>query len=252
VVESNSSKETMQGRDEYMDVLRRFSSIAEANNIRWYAAYGTALGAVRHGGFIPWDDDVDVIVPISDYPRMLDAMRHGFDGSQYVVHSASWDPDYDRMFARIIVDEKRGLHFDIWPLVGAPKGKIRQYLFTKATYATRFAFYAKKIESSKVFKDNPRKCRQFRVIKVALAMVPARTFAWMHKRLEKLIPFESASFVRVCCALRVQGKTFPHAWFKRPMIVPFEDFFIPVPTDVNAYLSVTYGNYLVPRQNAKH
>src|SRR5262249_11940290 len=70
-----------------LDILREFVRLCEAHGLRYYLAYGTLLGAVRHRGFIPWDDDVDVTMPRDDYDRFADVcvseLRPGFAWQTY-------------------------------------------------------------------------------------------------------------------------------------------------------------------------
>ena len=56
-----------------LGVLKRIHEVCVANNIRYTVTYGTLLGAVRHHGFIPWDDDIDVCIPREDYSKFKKA-----------------------------------------------------------------------------------------------------------------------------------------------------------------------------------
>ena len=58
-----------------LDILKAFMDICERHDLTFYCCAGTAIGAVRHGGIIPWDDDIDVIMPRPDYDRLLEIAK---------------------------------------------------------------------------------------------------------------------------------------------------------------------------------
>ena len=66
-------------------ILKFIHKICRQNNLRYYLAYGTLLGAIRHGGFIPWDDDIDVFMPYEDYMQLIEIMK--YDDSPYQLVS---------------------------------------------------------------------------------------------------------------------------------------------------------------------
>ena len=67
-----------------VDLLRRVSDFFQRNNLRWWMAYGSALGTIRHHGFIPWDDDLDIFMPYEDYVRLLN-MKDEFLGEDFTL-----------------------------------------------------------------------------------------------------------------------------------------------------------------------
>ena len=102
--------------------------ICEENNLRYYLAAGTLLGAVRHKGFIPWDDDIDLYMPRPDYERFIEIYYKA--GGQNILHAQEANLDYQYSFMKIaakntILYEKgahcgveMGVYIDIFPLDG--------------------------------------------------------------------------------------------------------------------------------------
>ena len=76
------------------DLLKVFDTFCRENNIRYFLAYGTLLGAVRYKKFIPWDDDVDLLIPREDYNRMISLFR---DDDRYRLFAFEKDETYPRL-----------------------------------------------------------------------------------------------------------------------------------------------------------
>lgn len=113
-----------------LDSLKEFKEYCEREKITYYLAYGTLLGAVRHKGFIPWDDDVDVMIPRPDYERLLSCYRE--EKNQFRLISCYSDNKYYLPYAkldnlrtaRLKKDgtlDTRGIGIDIFPLDGLPE-----------------------------------------------------------------------------------------------------------------------------------
>ena len=128
-----------------LNILTEFADFCEKNNLKYYLGYGTLLGAVRHKGFIPWDDDIDVLMPRPDYNRFIELT--GFnpikENLETRLYKACLHPNI-YPFAKLIdnstiVFEKgkskkniSGLWIDIFPLDGYPEDKSKAYaLFDK-------------------------------------------------------------------------------------------------------------------------
>ena len=109
-------------------MLKWFHGYCIKHEIKYYIVGGSMLGAVRHGGFIPWDDDIDVVLPRPDYNRLLSIFNKQ-ENHYYLESPYSGNKDYFYSFAKLYdtnttlvektrIDCKRGLYIDVFPLDG--------------------------------------------------------------------------------------------------------------------------------------
>lgn len=124
-----------------LEILKYIDEICKKNNIKYFLGFGTLLGAVRHRGFIPWDDDVDICMLRSDYDRFINIMQQQ---NIYNLISMETDADYYFSFARVsdkktklVLDGMREIHnlgvfVDVFPIDTAPPVSEREQWF--ATY----------------------------------------------------------------------------------------------------------------------
>ena len=133
-----------------LGALKAFVKLCNVYNLRYYAIGGTLLGAVRHKGFIPWDDDVDVAMPRKDYDRLIELVKSGevqdILGEDYKIESWQTDDDFKSYFAKmratkIEIEEqlledtttRKGYLIDIIPLDGTPNEEVaRKGYYVKA------------------------------------------------------------------------------------------------------------------------
>ncbi len=119
---------------EILDVIHQ---ICTEHGLRYSLAYGTLIGAVRHRGFIPWDDDIDLMMPREDYEKLL-AIWDTAAPEEYILQNTRTDPDFTQNFTKIRKDHTtflqdevertkhyhKGIFVDIFPGDRVPSGKI--------------------------------------------------------------------------------------------------------------------------------
>ena len=123
-------------------ILKYFASFCEEHKLRYFLACGTLLGAVRHKGFIPWDDDVDVYMPRKDYMSFLHLVGSSFD-SRYILISPYNSERYIHNYAKIYDSQtvlieypdtirfEIGVYIDIFPVDGLPDSSKESNRFFK-------------------------------------------------------------------------------------------------------------------------
>ena len=87
---------------EMVEVLKTFAEICREHDINWWLCSGTLLGAARHGGFIPWDDDVDVSMLKKDYKKLLKVLKNLDDKGEYFYQCIQTDTDHVNMFGKFL------------------------------------------------------------------------------------------------------------------------------------------------------
>ena len=148
-----------------LDLLKYFQQVCKDNHIEYYALGGTLLGAVRHKGFIPWDDDIDVGIPRPDYERLCKILEEKSGTGKIKFRSYKNTKDYIRYFGRIedesmkivrhdnIKVEEAFAWIDLFPLDAMPnnallrKLKVFYVLFLRAIY--RFSCFDRLVNVNK-------------------------------------------------------------------------------------------------------
>lgn len=120
-----------------LEIFRHFIEICNENSLRYFVVGGTALGAVRHKGFIPWDDDIDVALPRGDYEKFLIAAQKSLPSNMF-LQTYITDKNYPNPFAKLRQSDtafiekstskikmNHGVYVDIFPLDGYSRSGIK-------------------------------------------------------------------------------------------------------------------------------
>jgi len=237
------------------EILQEIASICQRHDLTFFAIGGTALGAVRHQGFIPWDDDIDIGMPREDYERFLEYARKELPPA-YFLQNFSTEKNSPFYFTKIRKNKTRfvefylkdadihqGIFVDIFPFDNVPTSKTLRnvhFRFCRFLYQVYLCKSLKTVCSSRFEQKNNYKGTIRRILHTLLLPVPK---SWLFFLLDRSVQM----FNKNACAeishivrrrLRVHLEDlYPIAY------LPFENQRMPVPKNYHAYLSAQFGDY---------
>lgn len=234
------------------EILKVFDAFCKENNITYYLSHGTLLGAIRYKKFIPWDDDVDLLIPREDYNRMIKLFQ---DTERYRLFAPEKDPKYRYPIAKLCDMTTRkvefdcnngvelGVDIDLFPLDSWDDDF--EQAKKEAEYIHKNMYYLSLTKMKKPKTDNPVKKFGMSVIMAGYKMLGSRYFI---KKIIKASNNENQKGSRYlgCKAWCVYGAKgiIPAEVFAETAEIEFEGEMFPAPKDYDTYLTCLYGDYL--------
>ncbi len=237
-----------------LEMAKDIARVCEENDICCFLYRGTFLGAVRHKGFIPWDDDMDFAMPRADYEKFCRIAPEKLS-EKYCFQNWHTDRDYAHPFGKVrkrgtvYVEAKcrrlpeNGFYIDIYPLDFAPETeKDRRALNRKLLHLYRMKLMKCKYTP---WKENDRiiwvKRIAYLLYQTAALFVSQEMLTRTYERLISAVP-ESDTYYEQSALSRVTY--FRREWCESLAEYPFEDAFFRGPEDYDAVLASLYGDYM--------
>lgn len=233
-------------------ILKAFREFCEKNHIQFYLAHGTLLGALRYKGFIPWDDDIDVLVPRSDYNKLLSLYK---DNGQYCLFAPERNQEYRFPFAKFSDITTRkvetginngvqlGLDIDVFPLDAWDEN----YDEAKKE-ANRISRYRTCLGLTKRERPNSTNILKRAIIRIMMLYCKLHGSRYYIKKIneESYKPHQTGKNYLGCKAWCVYGAKgiLKSEIFADTVEVEFEGEKFPAPIGYDAYLRSFYGDYL--------
>jgi len=237
-----------------LEILKEFGRICEKHNLSYCITAGTLLGAVRHKGFIPWDDDIDVVMPRKDFDR-LEKICLNYLPTGLFYQNYQTEANYPFYFAKlrknntevceeslIDVQMHKGVYIDIFPLDKCPKGKIFGKLFFKVMELLNCVVVAKVNRS---FVCGYKK-KYMRFLFAILKYLPKRLLISMREIWRILVGILSSGEC-LCTVGGAHGyprETYKKEWFAESVLLEFEGAQYPAPVGWRELLTNMYGDYM--------
>ena len=224
------------------EMLHEVADICERNNLRWFMAYGSVLGAIRHNGPIPWDYDIDIYVPECDLNKFLLVMREELSDRYWIDYRQ--DEKTARAFPRIGLNgyETEILHIDVFRLGGLPATPIMLKLFTTYSRLLFVTWKSKTLDIDYYYPDTKRRIIA-KCVRAITSFIPLRIVLKELDSQASRIHFDKAIKVASPITTVAPRVMLDRNLFDESILVDYESFKVRVPKDFEKYLKIEFGDW---------
>lgn len=245
-----------------LEVLQVFKSFCDRHGLLFYFCGGCCIGTVRHGGFVPWDDDIDVFMPREDYEKLAELWEREMGDTPYRYCRSNENVFYRSLLSAISdesttfikerqqdLDISHGIRLEILPLDGCPSSRFarkRQIL-----WALVYQIYMNQEAPT-----SKGKLLEW-MGKIMLALVPGwkrryRLARLAEKRMSQYPIAACEKITELCARYRYMVNEYPKEAFEKAVYKPFEGLEMPIPQGYHTYLTMAFGEYMqLPPESAQ-
>lgn len=242
-----------QIKEKELEILDYVVDFCDNHNLKYFLAYGTLLGAVRHKGFIPWDDDIDILMPRNDYEKLKIIWNKD---SCYKLLDCMEDKEYIYPFMKVSDSKTKleehdveehmdlGIYIDIFPYDGVVKDtKKRQKFLKKCEYLEKLRLYSM-LSIDKILHTDKKKNFMRKILWVFLRKIgPAK----ISRKMEKFIAknrVENAEWQGCLCTRFSYREVMPKEVWGETVELEFEGKMYKAPKEYDKMLKTNYGDYM--------
>ena len=238
--------------------------ICEKHNIRYFLIGGTLLGAVRHGGFIPWDDDMDIGMLRPDYERFLKVCESDLS-DEYLLQTWDTDPEFPMSYAKIRLkgtkcvevfaensrSENKGLFVDIFPFDNAPDDPRERQKQAWRYYFCKRLLWIKKGVGKSMMQESLRQRIRYCIFWLVSCLFRYKDVKRYFRKVQQKYNHLNTQNVVTDGAYSYHKECLRREWVTNLAPVDFESEIFMACQDRHAYLEHRYGDYMTPPPEEK-
>lgn len=264
---TNPNNELEKLKKTELAIFKFIDDICRKENITYMAAGGTLIGCIRHKGFIPWDDDIDLMLPRPDFEKFLEVMETTYGNERYKCLSDRTVKDYFYPFAKVVdtktylveqgypLIQELGVYVDLFPLDGLPGTQLMRNL-----YVTVFHFYITELFNSLAECPLDSTSPLFAFLK-RITYRHARKKGWQYwlRKIENKRKHHAYQECKMAgCVVSGYGKRelLDKKVFSSQIDWHFESLIVRIPKEYDIYLRSLYGDYMqlppIEKRTNKH
>lgn len=246
-------------------ILKKVVAFCDHNNVPYIIMGGTLLGAVRHEGFIPWDDDIDIAIPREEYERFVSIANDEFTGENGSLkfHNFKTDSGYKYYFSRVtdesvklkdysaIETKEQSAWIDIFPLDGMPNSEFKRKVHKLKLLIARMKFQYSQFSTLVSVNLPGRPWYEKTLIKLGKILPVEKMFKTDKalSRLDKLLkkyPYETSEYVVNFMGAGKFKEMHKKSLYDNRVLYHFEDTEVYGVADYDTWLTKMYGDYMTP------
>lgn len=242
-----------------LDVLKTFIQVCEKYKLRYYFTGGSLIGVFRHGGFIPWDDDIDICMPRVDFEKFHECIKNDMPDGYGICNrftNKDWHfglSQFTDLKTEIEIDlaeEKRiaNIWIDIFPIDGVPNNKFLRWIRVKYVLFHRYVVQIANI-STQIDSHRKRPLKEkmaigfFKIIPVGKLINSSRVIDHMEKILKKS-DFDKSNYAGNLLGRYREKEIILQRYYGKPSEQLFEGITVLCPEDSDGFLTSIYGDYM--------
>ena len=247
-----------------VEMYKDVAALCERNNLTIMLCGGSCLGAVRHKGFIPWDDDLDLMMPRKDYDRLIQLLGDGELGDKYEFNTPNAQSDCKGVFLKIYLRNSlnidlfstnapfpKGLYIDIFALDAVPSTKVGQWvkgfianILQFISIMVLYAQYPSKEmhEYMSLDKQMYRRYKLKKTLGKIFGIIPHKKWVWWY---DQFVSSSEGLYWGIPTGRKYyNGEIFPKSVYTPAIETKFEDVTAFIPNGYDAYLTNLYHDYM--------
>lgn len=232
-----------------LEAIAEIKKICDLENINWFLIGGSALGAVRHDGFIPWDDDVDIGMFRDDYERFLSVAKTSLS-DKFFLQTLETDKGYHLGYAKVRINDTlyiqenvshrkmhHGVFVDIYPIDWVPDSKKlrkKQRLYSNLSYTL--------CRGEPVTKQG----KAINIISTVMSKIIPKSWLKSVGIIfdKKISKFKGKYIANIYGIKQYDNEIMPREYIGIPILHKFENLTVPIPENYHEYLTFLYGDYM--------
>lgn len=232
-------------------IVKDIDELCRKNGIEYYLFGGSAIGVVRHKGFIPWDDDLDIVMDHVNYDRFVRACREQLDTEKYYFQEGmvDWPALYSKVRLKGTILEEaesygddnrtKGIFVDVFKLDNAPDSSfLRKWQYACGKYLLSYCLLERGYRNASINK----KLLMWSAIPLKVKFI--RRF--VEKQLVRYNNLDTQMYVSFGARFKYRNSFYRKELYSKPLYLPFEDTQLPVPAQYDELLTQIYGDYMTP------